>query len=179
MTEFNVKDAVPFWARLWTTLWRRWIFSSCPDGGLQSEATLPPVFSGKRDTQAPQLGINELIKTAVSERLNIPVWSYLMNHQGLDLPFEDLHASGRDDGSHVWDDALAEDLADQTVVSLETSRGQVLYRKPVVVIWRQETHLSCCRTRLWAFQKAKQKRLQQKTSVNNTNRITQTCMKTA
>lgn len=57
-----------------------------------------------------------------------------MHHQRLDLAFEDLHPSGGDDGPHIWDHALAEDLADQAVVALETSRGRVLYRKPVVVI---------------------------------------------
>lgn len=53
-TEVNVKktkkNAVPFWAHSWMTLWPRWIFFSCPGGGLQSEAALPPTFSVTQDT---------------------------------------------------------------------------------------------------------------------------------
>lgn len=61
-----------------------------------------------------------------------------MYHQRLDLAFEDLHASRGNNWPHVWDHALTEDLADQTVVALETSCSWVLHRKPVVVIWRHK-----------------------------------------
>lgn len=61
-----------------------------------------------------------------------------MHHKGLDLPFQDLHTGGSDDGAHVGDHALAQDLADQPVVALETGGSRVLHGESVVVIWEGE-----------------------------------------
>lgn len=49
------RDAVPFWARLWTTLWLQWIFFFCPGGGLRSGAARPPAFSVTQGKQTPVL----------------------------------------------------------------------------------------------------------------------------
>lgn len=148
MTKPDVKDVVPFWAHWWTTLWLQWIFFSCPGGGLQSEATPPPTFSVRRDTQAPQLLLyqpitNKAVNAKCHHLVKTTTWPYLVYHQRLDLAFEDLHASSSNNWPHIWDYALTEDLADQTVVALETSCSWVLYGKPIIIIWRHEKHPSC------------------------------------
>ena len=151
------------------TLWLRWIFFSCPGGGLQSEATRPPAFSVTQDTQAPLLWHSNPYKKQSYSTLYPTImwriedlttaWSYLVYHQRLDLAFKDLHASRSNNWSHIWDYTLTENLADQTMVALETSCSWVLYGKSVIVIWRWEKHFwftfVLCNVFSYAYQKAK------------------------
>lgn len=90
---------------------------------------------------------NKAVKVTCHHCVKTTTWSYLVYHQRLDLAFEDLHASSSNNWPHIWDYALTENLADQTVVALETSCSWVLYGKPIVIIWRQEKHLSCYSSR--------------------------------
>lgn len=72
----------------------------------------------------------------------LTMWSYLVYHQRLDLAFEDLHASSGNNWPHIWDNALAENLTNETMVALETSCSWVLYGKPIIIIWGKERHQS-------------------------------------
>lgn len=61
--------------------------------------------------------------------------TYLVHHERLDLPLEDLHAGRGDHRAHVGHHDLAEDVADEPVVPLEASSCCVLHRETVVVVW--------------------------------------------
>lgn len=132
MTEFDaedcrtllssfVNDSVASMNFLFLSWWRSSIWSSSASSFL---------------CDARQTGTAVVIVVVVMklEGSDVIVRSYLVYHQRLDLALEDLHASGGDDRPHVWDHALAEDLTDEAMVALETSRGRVLYGKAVVVI---------------------------------------------
>lgn len=139
MTRADGKDGVPVWAHCWTTPWLRWTSASCPGVGLRSAAAPPPVFSVTQNTQSLSSLKNQRAEATGVGTLGVP--SHLVYHEGLDLALQDLHAGRGDDGAHVRDHALAQDLTDQTVVSLETRGGRMLHRKTIVVVWGQETHL--------------------------------------
>ena len=57
-----------------------------------------------------------------------------MHHEGLDLALQHLHASGGDHGADVRHHVLAQDVADQPVVPLESRRGGVLQGEAIVII---------------------------------------------
>lgn len=74
---------------------------------------------------------------------------YLMNHQGLNLAFQDLHSGCGDHGADVGHHALAQDLADEPVVPLEPSRGRVLHGEPIVVICNRSWRGNCFDPTKW------------------------------
>lgn len=63
---------------------------------------------------------------------------YLVHHERLDLPLEDLHAGCGDHRADVRHYDLTEDVADEPVVPLEASGCRVLHGKTVVVVWTEE-----------------------------------------
>lgn len=57
-----------------------------------------------------------------------------MHHEGLDLTFEDLHASGGNHRANIRHHNLAQDVADEPVVPLETSCRCMLHGETVVIV---------------------------------------------
>lgn len=57
-----------------------------------------------------------------------------MHHERLHLALEHLHACGGDHRPYVGDHAVAQDLADEAVVALETGSSRMLHGKAVVVV---------------------------------------------
>lgn len=67
--------------------------------------------------------------------------TYLVHHEGLDLAFEDLHASSGHHGANIRHHNLAQDVTDEPVVPLETSCRYMLHGEPVVIVYRDISYL--------------------------------------
>lgn len=118
---------------MWRFPW--WTYSSSGRGALPRP--LPEAGAGEtghRNSERVAHGRGHLGSGAEPTSWN-QTWLYLMDHQGLDLPLEHLHPGCRDNRPNVGHHTLAEDLADEAVVPLETGRGCVLHWKAIVIIW--------------------------------------------